>query len=43
MADRTTIAVTKETRDALATFGKKGESFESIVVRLLVESGWMKP
>ena len=32
---RTTIALEKETRDLLASFGKKDQSFDEIVLKLI--------
>lgn len=32
---KTTIQITKETADKLATLGKKGESYEDIILKLL--------
>ena len=36
---RTTISVSRETRDRLAELGKKDDSFSDIIVRLLSEKG----
>ena len=32
---KTTVALSEETKEQLATFGKKGESFDSIVQNML--------
>ena len=33
----TTIQITQQTRDKLKDFGKKGETYEDVIVRLLKE------
>ena len=35
--EKTTILVTKKTREQLKTLGRKGESYEDIITRLLKE------
>ena len=35
--EKTTILVTKKTREQLKTLGRKGESYEDIITRLLEE------
>ncbi len=38
----TTIAVDPETKEMLRAFGEKGESYDTIVRRLLREAGWKR-
>ena len=35
MKDKTTIIITKATRDELIAVGRKGESYDAVIVRLL--------
>ncbi len=37
MGERTTIAINMETRDAIAALGKKDESWDELLRRLLVD------
>lgn len=37
--DKTTIVVTKKTRDRLAVLGNKGSTFEEIILDLLEKEG----
>jgi hypothetical protein len=40
MPERTSIALSPDTKRRLASFGSKSESFDAIVVRLMEEAGW---
>lgn len=42
MSQKTTIAVSKQTRDLLAELGNKKESFDDVIRRLAEEAGWRK-
>ena len=37
MADKTTMVLTKDTRNALAELGRKGDTFEEIIKKLIDE------
>ena len=37
MRELTTIPITKDTRDALKRYGYKGETYDTIIKRLLME------
>jgi len=37
---KTTIALSPETRDLLRDLGNKGETYDDIILRLLMEAGW---
>jgi hypothetical protein len=39
---KTTIAVTQETKKALQQLGAKGETYDSIIKKLLNRSAWKK-
>ncbi len=38
MKDKTTIQITKELKDKLDSLGKKGETYEEIITRLLLKT-----
>jgi len=38
----TTISITKETKEALLKLGKKGETYDSIIRRLIEKYVWKK-
>ncbi len=38
----TTIAVTFETKEALRQLGEKGESYETVIRKLIEKSAWKK-
>lgn len=40
MADMTTITVTKETRDVLKAMGRKGETYDKILRRMVSQIRW---
>ena len=40
--DATTISVSKKTRDRLAEFGSKKETFDDVINRLIEEAGWRR-
>ncbi len=40
MAEMTTIPVTKDTRDILKTLGRKGETYDQILRRLISQVRW---
>ena len=35
--DKTTITLSRKTKDRLAKIGKKGQSFESIIIQILAQ------
>jgi hypothetical protein len=42
MGDMTTIPVTKDTRDVLKTLGRKGETYDQILRRLVSQVRWVE-
>jgi hypothetical protein len=40
--DTTTIAVSKETKEALRLLAEKGESYDLIIKKLIKEASWKK-
>ena len=40
MKEMTTIPLSKNTREILKGFGRKGETYDSIILRLISEVGW---
>jgi hypothetical protein len=42
MPERTSIALAPATKQKLATFGAKAESFDAIIRRLMDEAGWVE-
>ena len=42
MGDMTTIPVTKDTRDVLKTLGRKGETYDQILRRLVPQVRWVE-
>ncbi|MGD2249977.1 MAG: hypothetical protein PVF58_16345 [Candidatus Methanofastidiosia archaeon] len=39
---KTTVAVSRETKEMLQKLGKKGESYDTIIRTLIEEVGWKK-
>ncbi|MFA5942926.1 MAG: hypothetical protein WC876_00475 [Candidatus Thermoplasmatota archaeon] len=42
MHERTSIALAPGTKQRLASFGAKSESFDAILLRLMDEAGWIE-
>jgi hypothetical protein len=42
MQERTSIALAPGTKQRLASFGSKSESFDAILQRLMDEAGWVE-
>jgi hypothetical protein len=38
----TTVAVSHETKELLRQFGEKGESYDDIINKLIIEANWKK-